>query len=87
MALQISAYVSDETKNDMEHYSATYGVKKGYIIENAIEHYLQALHEIPQEFIVPAKMTLSDASFDTLLQSVKNPPKPTELLKGLMGED
>ena len=87
MSLQISAYVSDETKNDMEHYSAIYGVKKGYIIENAIEHYLQALHEIPQEFIVPAKMTLSDESFEKLVQSAENPQKPTDMLKGLMGGD
>ncbi len=87
MSLQISAYISDETKHEMEHYSATYGVKKGYIIENALNFYLQALYEIPQEFIVPTRITLSDDSFDKVAEMVESSSKPTEALKELMRGD
>ena len=84
MSTQISAYISDETKNTMEHYSTTYGVKKGFLIENALDHYLQALYEIPEEFIVPAKIVLDDESFDKVADIMENPPKPTKALMELM---
>ena len=87
MSLQISAYISEDTKHEMEHYSATYGVKKGYIIENALNFYLQALYEIPEEFIVPVRVTLSDESFYKVVDMIENPQKPTEELKDLMRGD
>ena len=36
MAVQISAYVSDATKEELEAYSSMYGIKKGYLIEKAL---------------------------------------------------
>ena len=87
MSTQVSAYISDETKATMEHYSAAYGVKKGYLIENALDHYLQALHEIPEEFIIPTKIVLTDASFQKVLDMIDNPPEPTDALKVLMRGD
>ncbi len=87
MSTQVSAYISDETKATMEHYSAAYGVKKGYLIENALDHYLQALHEIPEEFITPAKVVLTDESFQSVLDMIDNPPEPTKALRELMSED
>jgi len=84
MTKQISAYISSETQMKMEHYSATYGVKKGFLIENALEHYLQALYTIPEEFIIPSKLILSEASFNSVLEMMKNPPEPTQALMDLM---
>ena len=87
MSKQISAYISSETQANMEHYSATYGVKKGFLIENALDHYLQALYAIPEEFIVPSKLVLSKESFEKVLEMIENPPEPTEALKNLMRRD
>lgn len=84
MAKQISAYISNETQAKMEHYSATYGVKKGFLIENALEHYLQALYTIPEEFIIPSKIVLSDSSFETVMDMVDNSPEPTKELIDLL---
>jgi len=81
MSVQISAYVADETKENMEQYSAIHGIKKGFLIENALDHYLQALQEIPTEFIVPSKIIVSDASFKKV---ANNANEPTEALKELM---
>ncbi|RLA69701.1 MAG: hypothetical protein DRG30_09925 [Epsilonproteobacteria bacterium] len=77
MSKQISAYISNETQENMEHYSATYGVKKGFLIENALDHYLQALYEIPEEFIIPSKLVLSDKSFQMAMDMIGNPPEST----------
>ncbi len=87
MSKQISAYISDDTQKNMEHYSEIYGVKKGFLIENAIDHYLQALYEIPEEFIIPSKIVLSDESSKKVMDMVENPPEPTEALKELMKFD
>ncbi len=87
MSKQISAYISSETQASMEHYSATYGVKKGFLIENALDHYLQALHAIPEEFIIPSKLILSEASFDRVMEMMENPPEPTQDLIDLMRSD
>jgi len=84
MTTQISAYISNETKKSMENYSNTYGIKKAFLIENALNHYLQALHELPSEFIVPVKLVLSDKSFDNVIEMINNPPEPTNELKELM---
>ncbi len=87
MSKQISAYISNETQENMEHYSATYGVKKGFLIENALDHYLQALYEIPEEFIIPSKLVLSDKTFQMIIDMMENPPEPTQALIDLMRSD
>ncbi len=87
MSKQISAYISSETQAKMEHYSATYGVKKGFLIENALDHYLQALYAIPEEFIIPSKLVLSEASFERVMDMMETPPEPTQALIDLMRSD
>jgi predicted DNA-binding protein len=87
MAVQISAYVSDATKENLEEYSSMYGVKKGYLVENAINHYLQALYEIPDTFIVSTKIDIDEASYEKVIALVENPPQPTKALRALMHED
>jgi len=84
MSKQISAYISNETQANMEHYSVTYGIKKAFLIENALDHYLQALYAIPQEFIIPSKLVLNEESFKTVMDMIENPPEPTEALRDLM---
>jgi len=84
MSKQISAYISSETQAKMEHYSVTYGVKKGFLIENALEYYLQALYAIPEEFIVPSQLVLSEPSFERVIEMMENPPEPTQALIDLM---
>ncbi|NOR80395.1 MAG: DUF1778 domain-containing protein [Methyloprofundus sp.] len=83
-ATQISAYISDETKSLVEAYSKKSGVKKGFLIEEALLHHLQALKEFPLDIIIPAKITLTDNSMKQLVDIINNPPSPTENLKQLM---
>jgi len=87
MTTQVSAYISNETKENMEHYTSTYGVKKSFLIENALDHYLQALYSIPEEFIIPSKLILSKSSFEKVVDMMENPPEPTQALIDLMRSD
>ena len=81
---QISAYISDDTKSLVEAYSKKSGVKKGFLIEEALLHHLQALKEFPLDVIIPAKIMLTDDSMKQLVDIINSPPSPTESLKQLM---
>jgi uridine kinase len=81
---QISAFVSDTTKERLERYVRKRGVKKGYVLEQALSQYLTALEEIPEEYIVPTRIVLAKESFDRVVDLIEHPPKPTKELKQLM---
>lgn len=42
---QISAYISESTKELVERYAESHGVKNGHLVEEALLHHLQALRE------------------------------------------
>ena len=83
-ATQISAYISNDTKALVEAYSKKSGVKKGFLIEEALLHHLQALKEFPLDVIIPTKLTLTKNSMEQIAHVLENPPEPTEDLKNLM---
>jgi len=85
MSAQISAYISDETKDRFESYSKVHGLKKAFLVENALNYYLSALEEIPSQFFDEKKIELIDESFDEVLSSQNNEPTP-ELIQ-LMRND
>lgn len=82
---QISAYISEATKQQVERYAEAHGVKKGYLLEEALLHHLQALRELPADIVIPPRLTLTAQSFETVARLVKNPRKPTRSLRALMG--
>ncbi len=84
MSTQVSAYVSDETKMIFENFSAKSGQKKGFIIEQALLHYINACNELPEDIIIPPIITVSSEVFDTIIAAEK---EPTEALIKLMHGD
>jgi hypothetical protein len=81
---QISAYVSEATKQQVERYAEAHGVKKGYLVEEALLHHLQALRELPADIVVPPRVTVTAASFEAVTRLVKKPRRPTKALRALM---
>ena len=81
---QISAYISDETKEMVERYADTHGVKKGRLVEEALLHHLQALRELPADVLIPPRLVLTDESFRRVSGLVLHPRKPTKVLRELM---
>lgn len=82
MSVQISAYIQDDVKEKLESYSLTHGMKKGFLIENAIEYYLQAMNDLPSSVIVPSSINISLESYKKIEQLSQK--EPTEKLKDLM---
>ena len=81
---QISAYISAATKQQVERYAEAHGVKKGYLVEEALLHHLQALHELPADIVIPPRLTVTAKAFESVSQLVKKPRKPTKALRALM---
>ncbi|MEO8906426.1 MAG: hypothetical protein ABI488_27590 [Polyangiaceae bacterium] len=81
---QISAYISETTKQQVERYADAHGVKKGHLVEEALLHHLQALRELPADIVIPPRITVTTASFETVTALIKKPRKPTRALRELM---
>ena len=79
---QISAQISETTRDRMERYTRQSGVKKGHLIEQALLHHLQALDELPAEFIIAPRIVVSKKTGQALLRGAKT--SPTDALRELM---
>ena len=81
---QISAYISESTKQQVERYAEAHGVKKGHLVEEALLHHLQALRELPADIVIPPRLTVTSESFEAVSERIKKPPKPTRAMRDLM---
>lgn len=81
---QISAYISDATKEQVERYVEAHGIKKGHLVEEALLHHLQALRELPADLVIPPKITLTSRSFREVTRLVREPRRPTRALRALL---
>ena len=80
---QISAQISDATRQLMDKHVRRTGVKKGHLIEQALLHHLQALDELPAEYIVHPRIVLSRRTGEQLLREAAA-AVPTPALRKLM---
>ena len=83
---QVSAYISEETKAEIEAYVKRRGMKKAYLIEEALQHHLQALREIPEDLVIPARLVLTREAMTQIAERVQSKGEPTEALKALFRE-
>jgi hypothetical protein len=83
---QVSAYISEETKAEIEAYVKRRGVKKAWLIEEALQHHLQALREIPEDLIIPTRMVLTNEAMTGIADRITREDQPNEALKALLRE-
>jgi uncharacterized protein (DUF1778 family) len=84
---QISAVISGSTKELVERYTEARGVKKGHLIEEALLYHLKALHELPADIIIPARIVVNEETAKALQERVDNPSAPTEAMEELFSEE
>lgn len=82
---QISAQISETTRGLMEKHARRTGVKKGHLIEQALLHHLQALEELPAEYIVHPRIVVSRKTGEEMLRKADS-PNPTPALRNLIGD-
>ena len=83
---QVSAYISEETKAQVEAYAKSHGVKKAFLIEEALQHHLQALREIPEDLIIPSRLVLTSEAMAQIVEHLAQEDQPTVALKTLLRE-
>ena len=81
---QISATVSQATKERLDRFTERHGLKKTFVVEQALLYFMEARRELPDEALVPARLVLEDDAFDRIVDLLKTPPAPTAALRELM---
>jgi hypothetical protein len=79
---RITAPISGATRDRLARYIRRTGVSKGYLIEQALLHHLQALDELPTEYVIQPRIVVSRRTGD-LLRATRS-AKPTPALRKLM---
>jgi hypothetical protein len=83
-SVQISAFISRTTKQALEQFADAHGLKKGFVIEEALLHHLQALRELPEDVVVPARIVVSPKALAEIAERVRRPRRPTPAMRELM---
>ena len=81
---QISATVSVATKEKLDRFTESHGLKKNFVVEQALLYFMEARSELPDEALIPARLVLDDRVFDRVVDLLENPPAPTEALREMM---
>jgi hypothetical protein len=81
---QISATVSSATKEEFDRFTESHGLKKNYVVEQALLFFMTARREVPDEALIPARIVLDDAPFDRVAAMVERTPAPSKALRNLM---
>ncbi len=81
---QISATVSAATKEELDRFTASHGLKKNYVVEQALLFFMAARKALPDEALLPTRLVLDDASFDRVVDLLDRAPPPTAALRELM---
>jgi len=82
--IQISAQVSASTKERLDRFTARHGLKKNFVIEQALLYFLEARRELPDEAFIPTRLVVDERAFEQVASLLESPPPPTEALQRLM---
>jgi hypothetical protein len=80
---QISAIISGATRDLLERHVRATGVKKGHLVEQALLHHIQALEELPAEYIIHPRIVVSEETGEAILERMKS-AEPTPALRELI---
>jgi uncharacterized protein (DUF1778 family) len=81
---QISATISAATKEKLDRFAESHGLRKNFVVEQALLYFMEARREFPDEALIPARLVLDDKAFDRVVGLLERPPAPTEALRELM---
>lgn len=83
---QISAHVSEATKERLDRFVRRTGQTRARVIEDALLQHLEALEELPADAIVPARIVLTAESGAKMRDAMTRPAKPTKDMKRLFDD-
>ncbi len=81
---QVSVTVSAETKDALDRFTDEHGLKKNFVVEQALLYFMEARRSLPDEAFTPTRVVLGNESFDALVARLGEPAAPTPALVALM---
>jgi uncharacterized protein (DUF1778 family) len=81
---QISATVSTAIKDKLDRFTESHGLKKNFVVEQALIYFMEARRELPDEALIPARLVLDNKAFDRVVDLLESPPAPTDALRELV---
>ncbi len=81
---QINATVSASLKEELDRYTEKRGLKKGYVIEEALSRYMQAMNELPADVVINPRIVLTESGRRRFEEALAASPSPTPALRALM---
>lgn len=81
---QISALISPTTRVLLDRQVRATGIKKGRLVEQALLHHLQALHELPADVIVRPRLVVTRRSGEQIAKRITTPARPAKRLRALL---
>ena len=81
---QVSATISTATKEKLDRFTEQLGLKKNFVVEQALLFFMESRRELPDEAFVPTRLVLDDGCFDELVARLDAPGAPTDPLVELM---
>lgn len=81
---QVSATISAATKEKLDRFTEQLGLKKNFVVEQALLFFMEARRELPDEAFVPTRLVLDDEAFDRLVARLEGNEPPTSALVELM---
>ena len=85
---QVSATISTTTKEKLDRFTEELGLKKNFVVEQALISFMASRRELPDEAFIPTRIVLSDQAFDRVVKRLTATPAPTAAPRELMrGKD
>lgn len=81
---QISAIISATTKEKLDRFTKSHGLKKNFVVEQALLYFIEARRELPEEAFIPTRIVLDADTFDKVAALAAHPPEPSDALRRLM---
>ena len=81
---QVSATISAATKDKLDRFTEQLGLKKNFVVEQALLFFMESRRELPDEAFIPTRLVLEDERFDELVARLGSPAEPTDRLVELM---
>lgn len=81
---QISATVSAATKEKLDRFTEGHGLKKNFVVEQALLFFMEARRDLPDEALIPARFVIEDHAFERVVAQIETPAEPTTALRELM---
>jgi uncharacterized protein (DUF1778 family) len=81
---QVSATISATTKELLDRFTEELGLRKNFVVEQALLYFMSSRRELPDEAFIPARIVLDDAGFEQVVGHLEAGPEPTEALRELM---